>query len=110
MGRPSAVDESTEMKMDMTTLLWIGGAAVVLYYLSQQSAGGAATPLSIYPSLAWTATTSMAKTPKQQASTVVPASSLFSSTQTAAQNALFQQCAGSYPGCTPLLGDTQLGF
>lgn len=100
MGGTSAVDESIAMNSDLTTWLWIGGAAVAVYLLSQQTA--AATPLSIYPS--------MAQTPKQQASTVVPASSLFSSTQTAAQNALFQQCAGSYPGCTPLLGDTQLGL
>lgn len=96
------------MKLDTNTLLWIGGAAAVIYLLTQQTA--AATPLSIYPSLAWTATTSMAKTPAQQASTVVPASSLFSSTQTQATNALLQQCSGSYPSCTPLLGDTQLGF
>lgn len=99
------------MKFDLTTLLWVGAAAAAVYYLSQQ-ATAAATPLSIYPSLAWTGatTTSMATTPAQKASTVVPSSSLFTTTQSQAQSALLTQCTGAYPGCTPMLGDTQLGF
>jgi hypothetical protein len=88
------------MKVDTTTLLLLGGAAVAIYFLSQQAA--TPTPLSIYPS--------MAHTPIQKASTIVPASSLFSSTQTQAQNALLFQCVGSFPGCTPLLSDWQLGL
>lgn len=101
------------MKMD--TLLWIAGAGALLYFLSQQqtAAGGTvsttATPYSIYPSMAYTAA-SMATNPAQKAPTVIPANSLYTSTQQQAVNALTSQCAGSYPACTPMLGDTQLGL
>lgn len=100
------------MKMD--TLIWIAGAGALLYFLSQQQTAAApvsttATPYSIYPSMAYTAT-SMATNPAQKASTIIPASTLYTSTQQQAVNALTSQCAGSYPACTPMLGDTQLGL
>jgi hypothetical protein len=108
------------------TWLWLaGGAAVVAYFAYQQSqanAGASAagtpfysttpTPLSIYPEFAYTATTSMASTPGQQASTAkIPQPiSYWSSVQEQEQAALLTQCAGAFPGCTPMMGDTQLGF
>jgi hypothetical protein len=95
------------VKFDSTTLLLLGGAAVAIYLASQAQA---ATPLSIYPELAYTAQTSMAKTPAQQASTVVPSTSLYTATQGQELSALYAQCAGSWPSCTTVLGDTQLGF
>ena len=103
------------MKINSTILMILAGGAALLYYMSQQGLLGTATatPLSIYPSLAWTAapaTTSMAATPAQKASTVVAPMSLYSSTQAQAQQALYAQCAGSYPGCTMTMADTQLGF
>jgi hypothetical protein len=92
------------------TLTWVvvGVAAVgVVYFLRSQVPP--ATPLSIYPSLAWTAITSMAATPAQKASTaVIPPTPQFASVQEAEQSAVLGQCMGS-PVCSPLAGDTQLG-
>jgi hypothetical protein len=98
-------------KSDMSTLLLLAGGAAAVYFITQ--AMPQATPLTIYPSLAWTGVTkqtSMAKTPAQQAAAAVQPTSLYSSVQQQAQSAIYGQCAGSYPACTPLLGDTQLGF
>lgn len=101
------------MKMD--TLLWIAGGAALLYFLSKQTGvlsaiTTTATPYSIYPEYAYTATTSMAKTPTQQASTVIQPTTLYSNVQQQAASAIQAQCVGSYPACTPMLGDTQLGM
>lgn len=105
--------------------MWVavGGALAYFLYQRSQSGGGASaagipfysttpTPLSIYPEYAYTAQTSMASTPSQKATTsVVPQSmTTWSSVQEQEQAALLTQCAGAYPGCTPMLGDTQLGF
>lgn len=105
--------------------VWIGVGAVAAYALYQQSQSGAGakaagtpfysttpTPYAVYPEYAYTAQTSMASTPGQKATTaVVPASeSTWVSVQQQEQAALLTQCAGTYPGCTPMLGDTQLGF
>jgi hypothetical protein len=109
---------------DGTQWLWIAGLGAVAYYLYQQSqanAGASAagtpfysttpTPLSIYPEFAYTAQTSMATTPAQKASTaVITPINYFTSVQEQEQAALLTQCAGGYPGCTPMLGDTQLGL
>jgi hypothetical protein len=95
--------------------LWLLIGGVVIYYLytQQQQAGGSTptvglmqpTSYSIYPSMA-----SMATTSNQQASTVVPPVSLYSATQATNTADILTQCAGSYPGCSPLLADTQLGL
>ena len=90
------------MRMDATTLLMLAGAAVLVYYLSTQSSA-VATPLSIYPSMA------KSSTQKASTATVLP-SSLYTATQGQAQSAIAAQCVGAYPGCTPLMADTQLGF
>lgn len=99
------------MKMD-ASWLWLAGGVALAYYLYQQLPQAA--PLSIYPSLAWTAvtpgTTSMAKTPSQKAAAAVAPTSLYSEAQQQNQAAMLSQCVGSYPGCTPLVSDTQLGF
>lgn len=112
-------------RSDGNMWLWIGiGGAVAAYFISQQqaTAGRSApgipfysttpTPYAVYPEYAYTAQTSMASTPKQKASTaVVPqARTTWTSVQEQEQAALLTQCSGSYPGCTPMLGDTQLGF
>lgn len=91
--------------------LLIGGGAAIAVYLYTQS-GGTPAPLSIYPEYAYTAQTSMAASPSQHATTKAPVvpTALFAATQAQEQSALYSQCAGSYPGCTPLLSDTQLGF
>ena len=100
----------------------LGGLAVAAYLLYQHMTPAAnagipvysttMTPYSIYPEYAYTApaqaTTSMASGPAQKATTAPQ--SYYSVTQQAAQQALYTQCVGSYPGCTPTLGDTQLGF
>lgn len=104
------------MSRDNTwTWVILGGAAAVGYYLySRGLVPGVSTPqtpapLSIYPEFAYTAATSMAATPKQKATTaVVPPTPQFASVQQAEQSALFTQCVGNI--CTPVLGDTQLGF
>lgn len=100
----------------------LGGLAIYLIYNQAQAIAGpnmpgipyysgTATPLSIYPEFSYTAQTSMSTTPNQKATTaVIPPQSFFTSVQQQEQAALLTQCAGSYPGCTPLLGDTQLGF
>jgi hypothetical protein len=99
------------MKSD--TFLMLAGGAALLYYLWQQQKPQA-TPLSIYPSLAWTAQTSMAMTPKQKAAAAqaaaIPPTALYSAAQQKNVAAMTTQCVGSYPGCTPLMSDTQLGF
>jgi hypothetical protein len=69
-----------------------------------------AAPLSIYPEFAYTAQTSMAHTPQQKAAAAVAPIPLFQSIQQQEQAAILSQCAGSYPGCTILTADTQLGF
>lgn len=106
------------------TWIWIaGGLAAAAYFISQQqttagaSAAGTpfystrATPLSIYPEFGYTSQTSMAATPAQKASTaVITPISYYTSVQNQEQAALLSQCVGGYPGCTPMLGDTQLGF
>lgn len=100
------------MKKIDTPVLIIGAAALA-YWLYHQQTTAQAAPLSIYPSLAWTAqpaTTSMATSPAQKASTVVAPESLYSSAQQQNISAMAAQCAGSYPACTPLVSDTQLGF
>lgn len=96
------------------TWLWVlGGVAAVAWYLnSQQQATTTPTPYSIYPSLAWTAQTSMASSPTQQASTAgppPPPTPLFQSVQQQEQAALYTQCAGSNV-CSIVTADTQLGL
>ena len=94
----------------VSDVIWIGAAGVAAYFVYTQIVGQA-TPLSIYPEYAYTATTSMAQTPQQVASTAkIPPTTLFAETQNQANAAILAQCAGSYPACTPLFGDTQLGF
>jgi hypothetical protein len=93
--------------MKQSTWIWLilgGAVAAFIYYRSQQTP---ATPLSIYPSLAWT---SMAATPGQQASTaVLPPTGQFTSVQQQEQSAVLAQCAGSSV-CSVLASDTQLGL
>lgn len=100
------------MKIDLTTLMVLAGGIALVYYLSQQQPQAA--PLSIYPSLAWTATTpttsSMAKSASQKAAAAVVPSTLYTSAQQQNLSAMLSQCVGAYPGCTPLVSDTQLGF
>jgi hypothetical protein len=89
----------------------VAGAAAV-YYLYSQGMLSLATPapLSIYPEYAYTAQTSMAATNKQQApAAVLPLSPLFDSVQQQEQSAVYAQCAGGTV-CSPVAGDTQLGF
>lgn len=105
---------------DMWVWLAVGGLAYLAYQQSQSGAGAnmpgipfystTPTPLSIYPEYAYTAQTSMAATPAQKAPAAVLPTGYFSSVQADEQAALLTQCAGSFPSCTPMLGDTQLGF
>lgn len=106
------------MKKDAWMWIGLAGAAAVGYYaysqgLLQNILPAPATPLSIYPELAYTAlpaTTSMSATAKQQApAAVVPASPLYVSVQGSEQSAILAQCVGSNV-CSPLAGDTQLGI
>lgn len=101
-----------------STMSWVilGAAAVALYYWHQSSSGTvqvstAATPLSIYPEYAHVAQTSMAATPYQKApaATITPVP-LYTAVQSQEQGAVLGQCVGSYPGCTVLMSDTQLGL
>jgi hypothetical protein len=106
---------------DSGNLLLLAGAAALAYYLySSQTPpqypgipiySTTPTPLGIYPSLSWLQQTAMAATPNQRASTaeVLP-QSLFTATQMANRNSLLSQCAGSWPTCTPMAGDTFLGL
>ena len=102
---------------DLWTLAAVVGGVAVVAYLNQsglfQSASAQATPLSVYPELAYTAvpaTTSMAATNAQQASAaVLPQTPLYSSVQLSEANAIYGQCVGANV-CTPLSGDTQLGL
>jgi hypothetical protein len=102
-------------KKDFTTWLLVGAGAVAVYYV-MKSAGIApaiitATPYSIYPEFAYTATTSMAASPVQKApaATITP-SPMYAAVQAQEQGAVLGQCVGSYPGCTILMSDTQLGL
>jgi hypothetical protein len=53
----------------------------------------------------------MAKHPGQKApAAVIPPTPLFTSVQQQEQAALMSQCAGSWPNCTNLLSDWQLGL
>lgn len=99
------------MKDSTWTWVLLGAGVALIGYLKSQPAATPA-PLSIYPSLAWTAVTTMAATPAQKATTAtapVP-TGYFTSVQQQEQAAVTSQCAGSYPVCTPLAGDTQLGM
>lgn len=111
------------MARSSDTWMWVavGGVVAYLIYQQQQSTSGAnaagipfysttPTPLSIYPEFAYTAQTSMAATPAQKAPAAVTPTAYYASVQAQEQAALLTQCAGSFPGCTPMLGDTQLGF
>lgn len=97
-------------------LLYLGlaGVGYLIYTktgLAAAIARSQATPYSIYPEFAYTAQTTMAATPTQQASAaVIPPTSAYTSVQQQEQAALMSQCAGSWPGCTNMLADTQLGF
>lgn len=100
---------------DSSWLLYLGlaGAAYLIYQKSGIAAATTPTPYSIYPEFAYTAQTTMAATPAQQASTAkIPPQPIpsFTSVQQQEQAALMSQCAGSWPGCTNLLADTSLGF
>jgi hypothetical protein len=96
----------------------LAGGAALIWYMSQNpppasglSISTTATPLSIYPEYGYLQqATSMAATPAQKASTVVQPTGYFAAMQQQNVWAMQTQCAGSYPGCTPVLGDTQLGF
>ena len=99
---------------DSTTWLLYAAAAAAVYYALQSSgaipAAATPTPLSIYPEYAYTAQTSMAASPGQKAPTKVLPTPYFTAVQAQEQSAILGQCVGSYPGCTVLLADTQLGF
>ena len=99
---------------DPTTWLLLGAAAVGVYYYLKSSgslpaAMTPATPLSIYPEYA--GQTSMAASPNQQApaAVIIPTPG-YTAVQGQEQAAVLTQCAGSYPGCTILMSDTQLGL
>lgn len=101
-------------KGSTTWLLWAAAAAAVYYYLQSKgtiTVATQATPLSIYPEYAHTAQTSMAASPNQKApaAPVIP-NSYYTAVQAQEQAAILTQCIGSYPGCTILTADTQLGF
>jgi hypothetical protein len=97
-----------------TSWLWLVGIGVAIYF--GQKAGvipvpATPTPYSIYPEFAYTAQTSMAATRKQKApAAVIPPTTAFTSVQQQEQAALMSQCAGSWPSCTNLLSDWQLGL
>ena len=92
--------------MKKETWVWLGLGVLAAYFVSTQTGvTSQATPLSIYPELAYTAQTSMAATPQQQA----PTTTQYASTQQSAQAAILAQCAGASV-CSPLLTDVQLGF
>lgn len=103
------------MSKDSSTWLILGAAAAALYYWNQSSRviqmPTAATPLSIYPEYAHVAHTSMAATPHQKApaATITPVP-MYTAVQSQEQGAVLGQCVGSYPGCTVLMSDTQLGL
>lgn len=97
-----------------STWMWIAGL-VGLGYLASKSGLlptiAAATPYSIYPEFAYTAQTTMAATPSQHApAAVIPPTGQYTSVQQQEQAALIAQCAGSWPNCTPLSSDWQLGL
>lgn len=109
--------------MGKDDLIWLalGVSALVAYhYWSSQLAsipgtGGSPslnmpTPLSIYPEYSYTATTSMAATPRQNTNNQMMPIPQFASVQGQETQAIIGQCAGAYPGCTALTGDTNLGF
>ena len=90
--------------------LGLAGAAYLLYQKSGIAAAITPTPYSIYPEFAYTAQTTMAATQSQQAPAAVVPTTQYTSVQQQEQAALMSQCAGSWPGCTNLLADTQLVF
>ena len=102
-------------KKETWTLVGIAGAAAALYYAYTQGLlpqPAQATPLSIYPEYGYTAQTSMAAQPTQQAATAPlppPPTPYFTSVQQAEQAAIQAQCVGSNV-CSPLAADTQLGM
>lgn len=106
------------MSKDNTTLLILAGAAAAAYYFWSQSQAAVtptvsmtANPLSIYPEYASVARTSMAATPHQKApAAVITPIPLYTAVQSQEQGAVLGQCVGSYPGCTVLMSDTQLGL
>ena len=95
------------MKFD-GSWIWIllAGAAVAAYEATKQTP----TPLAVYPELGYTQQTSMAVQPGQKAPAAVVPISQWESVQQAEQTAVLNQCAGSYPGCSILSSDTQLGL
>ena len=100
---------------DTSTWLIVGGAVALYFYLKSQgllpAALTTATPYSIYPEFAYTAQTSMAASPSQHASSaVITPTPLYTAVQSQEQGAVLGQCVGSYPGCTVLMADTQLGL
>ena len=106
---------------DLLALAGWGAAAVAILYMLQPGgplasilpAGAQPVPLAAYPEFAYTAqpvTTSMAATPAQQAHAAqLPATPYFQSVQEQEQSAILAQCVASNI-CSPLYGDTQLGF
>ena len=111
----------SQSKIDTMIWLGMGAAAIAAWYYAQSqgilpatgTTGPAASPLAIYPEYAYTAqpvTTSMASSPAQKATASIMPTPLFQAVQAQEQAAVLGQCAGSYPGCTVLTGDTQLGF
>lgn len=98
----------------------VGGLAYLAYQKVQSGAGAnmpgipfystTPTPYSVYPEWGYTAQTSMAATPAQKAPAAVTPTPYYQSVQSQEQAALLTQCIGSFPSCTPMLGDTQLGF
>jgi hypothetical protein len=83
----------------------LAGAAAGLYFLWKNLP--VAAPLAIYPEYGYTAGPPPPADPKNPP----PApQSLYTSVQGANQAAIYAQCAGSYPGCTPTMADTQLGL
>ena len=97
---------------DGNWLMYLGIAAAA-YFVYQKSGIAAATtptPYSIYPEFAYTAQTTMAATPSQQAPAAVVPITTYTSVQQQEQAALMSQCAGSWPGCTNLMAYTSLGF
>ena len=105
------------MSKDSNTWLILGAVAIALYYWNQSSnviqisTTSAPTPLSIYPEYAHVAHTSMAATPYQKApAAAITPIPLYTAVQSQEQGAVLGQCVGSYPGCTVLMSDTQLGL
>jgi hypothetical protein len=102
-------------KKEFPTWILLGAGAVAVYYALKSSgvvpALSTPTPYSIYPEFSYTATTSMAASPAQKApAAVITPTPLFQAVQSQEQGAVLGQCVGSYPGCTIMMSDTQLGL